>query len=179
MRDPFYYFLMVFAALVFLGCSGSGKDPRKSKKAKDPAFFDLVEGYYSNPQNTDEKQQNEIIEFGLDNNLPLQRTALGTYYYVKEPGVGPPLRNGESISVHYRGYFLDGREFDSSYRRNQPLKFQIGQMISGWNDALLHFQSKSKGTIIVPSRLGYGEQGHPSGVVPPNTIIAFDVEVLY
>lgn len=171
-----YWILII---LLFIGCKQGSEDPLKSKKAKEPGFIDLVSGYYDDPKNIDEQQQNEIIEYALDNDLPLKRTLLGVYYMRTEEGQGPFLQNGESVAIHYIGYFLDGREFDSSYKRNQPIKFQIGQMIPGWNDALLNFRSGSKGIIIVPSRMGYGEKGNPSGVVPPNTIIAFDIDVIY
>lgn len=92
-------------------------------------------------------------------------------------GMGPALQWGEKVKVDYRGYFLDGKEFDSSYSRGKPIIFNVGQMIPGWNEALRKMASGSKATIIVPSRLGYGDQGFP-GAVPPNTIIAFDIHVL-
>lgn len=154
----------------------SGKsEARKNQTSSD--LGDLYAGYYNNPATLAEKEQNTIIEYATEKELPLERTESGLYFMLTDRGMGPALQWGEKVKVHYRGYFLDGKEFDSSYDRDKPIIFKVGQMIPGWNEALRKMASGSKATIIVPSRLGYADKGFP-GAVPPNTIIAFDIHVL-
>jgi FKBP-type peptidyl-prolyl cis-trans isomerase FkpA/FKBP-type peptidyl-prolyl cis-trans isomerase FklB len=92
--------------------------------------------------------------------------------------VGPFLIQDEEIKMNYKGYFLDGKVFDSSYLRGQPIKFKIGTKISGWNIGLTRFKSKGKGKLLIPSRFAYGEKG-VEGLIPPNTPLIFDIEVIY
>jgi cyclophilin family peptidyl-prolyl cis-trans isomerase len=84
---------------------------------------------------------------------------------------------GTSVTVHYSGKLLNGVEFDSSYKRNSPAEFAIGQVIEGWNEALLTMKKGEKRVLIIPPELGYGKKGYP-GVIPPNSFLVFDVELL-
>jgi len=87
----------------------------------------------------------------------------------------PPY--GTSVTVHYSGKLLNGVEFDSSYKRNSPAVFAIGQVIEGWNEALLTMKKGEKRVLIIPPELGYGKKGYP-GVIPPNSFLIFDVELI-
>ncbi len=87
----------------------------------------------------------------------------------------PPY--GTSVTVHYSGKLLTGVEFDSSYKRNSPAVFAIGQVIEGWNEALLTMKKGEKRVLIIPPELGYGKKGYP-GVIPPNSFLIFDVELI-
>ncbi|NQT57666.1 MAG: peptidylprolyl isomerase [Bacteroidetes bacterium] len=87
----------------------------------------------------------------------------------------PPY--GTSVTVHYSGKLLNGVEFDSSYKRNTPAVFAIGQVIEGWNEALLTMKKGEKRILIIPPELGYGKKGYP-GVIPPNSFLIFDVELI-
>ena len=73
--------------------------------------------------------------------------------------------------------FLDGKVFDSSVDRGQPLNFALGQVISGWQEAIKLLNVGGKGTFIIPSHLAYGAKGYP-GLIKPNTVLKFDVELL-
>jgi cyclophilin family peptidyl-prolyl cis-trans isomerase len=104
-------------------------------------------------------------------------TASGLRYKVLRPGRGPKPKAGASVTVHYIGSMLDGRIFDSSVQRGQPASFRIGEVIPGWNEALLAMKKGEKRLLIIPPELAYGERGYP-GVVPPNAFLVFEVELL-
>jgi len=105
-------------------------------------------------------------------------TASGLRYVVEKEGEGSdkPVP-GQTISCHYKGTFLNGDEFDSSYKRGEPLSFQIGQVIEGWNEALQDMTKGEKRTLYIPSYLAYGERG-AGGAIPPNSPLVFEVELL-
>lgn len=105
-------------------------------------------------------------------------TASGLHYVVLREGdkKGSP-KKGQKISCHYEGKFLNGTVFDSSYKRGEPLSFMIGQVIEGWNEALQDMSKGEKRILLIPSYLAYGEGG-AGGVIPPNTPLMFEVELL-
>ena len=80
------------------------------------------------------------------------------------------------MTVNYRGTFIDGTEFDSSYKRNQPATLRVNGVIPGWPEALPMMKTGSKWRIFVPAKLAYGEGG--ARVIPPNATLIFDVELL-
>lgn len=128
------------------------------------------------------KERNVIVNYLIDQKKDMEFTNSGLFYRILAPGEGAPLQWADYIKVHYRGYFLDGKEFDSSYKRGEPISFYIGNMVDGWNEGLQLLSPGAKATFVVPSHLGYGEKGFQVGpdqyLVPPNTVIAFDLEVL-
>jgi FKBP-type peptidyl-prolyl cis-trans isomerase len=106
-----------------------------------------------------------------------QETSSGLRYVVLQKGSGGTPSSGASVTVHYTGSLLDGTQFDSSYKRGAPARFRIGQVIPGWNEALLDMKKGEKRLLIIPPELGYGERGYP-GVIPPNSFLVFEVELL-
>ena len=106
------------------------------------------------------------------------KTASGLMYVVDRPGDGGASpKFGSKVTVHYEGKLLNGKIFDSSYLRNAPTSFKIGEVIEGWNEALVTMTKNEKRTLIIPPELGYGEYGYP-GVIPPNSYLIFEVELL-
>ena len=105
-------------------------------------------------------------------------TASGLRYIVRREGTGSPPSTGAQIAAHYRGTFLDGRKFDSSYDRNEPFVFRVGrgEVIRGWDEAFLTMKVGERRTLIVPWWLAYGEAGR--GNIPPRTPLVFEVELL-
>ena len=101
----------------------------------------------------------------------------GLQYEVIKMGDGqkPTLR--DSVTVHYVGTLIDGTEFDSSYRRKQPLAFPVTGVIAGWIEALQLMPVGSTWKLYIPTNLAYGARGIP-GVIPPNAPLIFTVELL-
>ena len=95
-------------------------------------------------------------------------------------GKGAKVKAGDTVSVHYTGWLMDGTKFDSSVDRGQPFDFIVGQgsVIGGWDQGLIGMQVGGKRTLIIPSDLGYGPQGTPDGTIPPNATLKFDIQLL-
>jgi peptidylprolyl isomerase len=108
-----------------------------------------------------------------------QKTASGLYYVVERQGEGAQAVAGKTVSVHYSGKLIDGREFDNSYSRNEPIEFKlgIGQVIPGWDEGIALMKEGAKYKLIIPSELGYGKRG-AGGVIPPNATLIFDTELM-
>ncbi len=106
------------------------------------------------------------------------KTETGLQYVILKRGTGKETpKAGDLVTVHYTGKLLDGTVFDSSIERNEPAQFKIGEVIPGWNEALVEMKKGEKRTLIIPPELGYGERGYP-GVIPSNAFLVFDVELL-
>ena len=106
-------------------------------------------------------------------------TASGLQYkvLVAGPGTGPTPKDESTLKVNYRGTTLDGNEFDSSYKRNQPYEFPLNQMILGWREAIQLMHVGDKYELYIPYQLAYGEEGRGE-VIPPASVLIFEVELL-
>jgi FKBP-type peptidyl-prolyl cis-trans isomerase FklB len=107
----------------------------------------------------------------------IKTTASGLQYMVISTGAGLLPKLTDTVKVHYRGTLLDGTEFDSSYKRNQPAVFPLNGVIKGWTEALQLMKVGSKWQIFLPASLAYGEQG-AGQVIGPNATLIFDVELI-
>ncbi|HVB85476.1 MAG TPA: FKBP-type peptidyl-prolyl cis-trans isomerase [Candidatus Dormibacteraeota bacterium] len=101
----------------------------------------------------------------------------GLQYKIEKAGMGPKPTAADTVVCNYRGTFLDGKEFDSSYKRGQPATFPVGGVIKGWTEALQLMPVGSKWQLFIPPQLAYGEKG-AGGVIGPNQTLVFDVELL-
>ncbi len=107
-------------------------------------------------------------------------TESGLKYIDQDEGVGDPAKAGDFVEVHYTGTLrADGSKFDSSFDRQKPFVFQLGQgqVIKGWDEGVAGMKVGGKRTLIIPPELGYGARG-AGGVIPPNATLIFDVELL-
>jgi len=105
-------------------------------------------------------------------------TASGLQYMVLRQGNGPRPKAASQVSVNYEGRLLDGKIFDSSYKRGQPAQFQLNQVIAGWTEGVALMPVGAKYRFWIPSELGYGARGTPDGSIGPNMPLVFDVELL-
>lgn len=94
-------------------------------------------------------------------------------------GKGPAAKDGDTVSVHYTGWLLDGTKFDSSRDRDQPFSFTLGQggVIKGWDKGVVGMKVGGKRELVIPPDLAYGQRGSPPKI-PPNAPLKFDIELL-
>ncbi|MEQ8238157.1 MAG: FKBP-type peptidyl-prolyl cis-trans isomerase [Cyclobacteriaceae bacterium] len=107
----------------------------------------------------------------------VQVTASGLQYVVNEEGTGASPGPTDKVTVHYTGKLIDGTVFDSSVQRGEPIQFGVNQVIPGWTEGLQLMKEGAKYTLTIPSGLGYGARG-AGGVIPPNAVLVFDVELI-
>jgi FKBP-type peptidyl-prolyl cis-trans isomerase len=127
------------------------------------------------------REISDVEKYLADNKIQTEKTAAGTYVLVKDPGNGPQVDSGKEVSVRYTAKTLpNGKVFESNMNPPaEPLKFVIGThaVIQGWDDGLRKFKKGGKGTLYIPSYLGYG--GNPAGPGhKPFEDMMFDVEVV-
>lgn len=101
----------------------------------------------------------------------------GLQYKVIKQGDGVKPKATDTVKTHYRGTLIDGTEFDSSYKRNEPASFPVNGVIPGWTEALQLMPVGSKWQLVIPSNLAYGEQGAGADI-PPNSVLVFEIELL-
>ncbi len=143
----------------------------------DDHAAELYTRYKANPASQAELDENILIDYAVDNRLMVQRTKTGLYYAIIKEGSGSNYTYNEKFRIHYTGYFPDGKVFDSSYQRNKPLKARVGEMIPGWNEALLLMNKGTRAKLLIPSHLAYGKEGLP-GLIPSDACLIFDIELL-
>lgn len=106
----------------------------------------------------------------------VKTTASGLHYKITKKGKGAKPTADNTVKVHYRGTLVDGKEFDSSYARKEPIEFPLKNVIPGWTEGLQYMNKGSKATFYIPSTLAYGAKS-VSGI-PSNSVLVFDVELL-
>tara|TARA_B100000780_G_scaffold167999_1_gene117660 strand:- start:1070 stop:1993 length:924 start_codon:yes stop_codon:yes gene_type:complete len=134
------------------------------KNKKDRDLQDLV------------SKENELIK---EMSKGYNETKSGLKYIILNKGEGDKPFSGDLVKVHYKGQLLDQTVFDSSYKRNEPIEFKVGegQVISGWDEGIMLLNKGDKARFIIPSKLAYGESG-AGGVIPPNATLIFEVELI-
>jgi len=107
-------------------------------------------------------------------------TDSGLKYYDIQEGIGVSPQPGQQAVVHYTGWLEDDTRFDSSFDRGQPFVFPVGQgrVIQGWDEGVASMKVGGKRQLVVPPELGYGQEGAGGGVIPPNAVLIFEVELL-
>jgi FKBP-type peptidyl-prolyl cis-trans isomerase FklB len=101
----------------------------------------------------------------------------GLQYMEVTPGQGKSPKITDNVTTHYKGTLIDGTEFDSSYKRGQPVTFPVSGVIAGWTEALQLMKEGAKWQLFVPPRLAYGERG-AGQVIGPNATLVFEVELI-
>ncbi len=105
-------------------------------------------------------------------------TESGLQYEIIEEGSGPKPTDTSTVTVHYEGTLIDGTVFDSSIERGEPARFKLNQVIPGWTEALQLMPEGSKWKLFVPTELAYGENPRQGGLIKPNMVLIFEVELI-
>ena len=157
------------AAKIFSEGKGKIKENNKAIIAKIEADKKKKEEEFA-------ANQNKLAE---EMKATMQKTPSGLYYKITKTTDGIAPKAGDQVSVHYAGKLIDGTEFDSSFKRNQPIEIPIGvgQVIKGWDEGIMLLKEGETATLLIPSELGYGANG-AGGVIPPNAWLIFDVELV-
>ena len=152
---------------------------RVGKKAEEWDALAAFEKFNAEKQARIEAEKRKQQEALAQLTKGFEKTASGLYYKITEKGNGKKPKKGDQVAVHYTGMLLDGKVFDSSLYRGQPLNFAvgIGQVIEGWDEGILLLNEGDKARLVIPSDLAYGSQG-AGGVIPPNAALVFDVELV-
>ncbi|WP_228488359.1 FKBP-type peptidyl-prolyl cis-trans isomerase [Caenimonas koreensis] len=109
---------------------------------------------------------------------PPVTTASGLVYQSLKEGSGTPPAATDTVKVHYRGTFMDGKEFDSSYKRGEPTEFPLNRVIKCWTEGVQMIKPGGKARLTCPPAIAYGEKGAGGGVIPPNATLQFEVELI-
>lgn len=104
-------------------------------------------------------------------------TASGLKYIIEKPGEGAFPKASDQVTVFYRGTFTNGKEFDGNFGKT-PISFGLNQVIPGWTEGLQLMKPGGRAIFYIPYQIGYGENGHPSGVIPPKSDLIFEVELV-
>lgn len=123
--------------------------------------------------NFDEKNQLDIIKYIADNNLNATKSSSGLYYVINSEGTGAKPTSKSTVTVNYKGYFLDGKNFDQS---KDGFKTNLQQVIKGWTEGITYFKEGGSGILLIPSKLGYGVSSR--GKIPGGSVLIFDIELL-
>jgi FKBP-type peptidyl-prolyl cis-trans isomerase FkpA len=120
--------------------------------------------------------QNEVVTKAAAESGAV-KTDSGMVYRSLKDGTGPSPKETDTVSVHYKGTFPDGKEFDSSYKRGQPTEFPLNRVIKCWTEGVQKMKVGGKAKLTCPANVAYGEKG-AGGVIPPNATLVFEVELL-
>lgn len=126
------------------------------------------------------EQQKEIEAYLRARNINAEKDSMGFYYKVDVPGTGPYPTPDNQVKVKYAGRLMKtGFEFDNSNKTpDGTAEFDLRRVVPGWTYGIPKFNAGAKGTLYIPSPLGYGEMGNPPAQIPPNAILIFDIEMI-
>ncbi|MBN1180712.1 MAG: FKBP-type peptidyl-prolyl cis-trans isomerase [Bacteroidales bacterium] len=144
-------------------------------------YYKMKEAFLSWIEDFGEYEKVILKQYMEEEKLDIEPAKSGIYRIVSRPGNGKKVIKGDTITFHYEGRFLNGKFFDSTKKRNEPFQFVYGtewQVIKGMEDALGMMEEGEKSIIIIPSELGFGDEGSSTGLIPPYTSLIFEVELL-
>lgn len=126
-------------------------------------------------QEKDYKIQNdkEITDYIATKNLKATKSASGLYYVINEQGTGNTPEASSKVTVAYKGYFTDGRTFDSN---TTGAIFELKSLIKGWSEGLTYFKEGGHGVLLIPAHLAYGSRTHAG--IPPGSVLIFDIKLI-
>lgn len=154
-------------------------EPSQLNESEMQAAFQNMQGIIKDKmKEVAEKNKKEGSDYlAMNKKKPnVKTTESGLQYIVEKEGSGASPSSDSKVKVHYAGTLLDGTEFDSSYKKNEPAVFPVGGVIKGWTEALKMMKPGAKWQLTIPSELAYGSRGRPG--IPGNSVLKFQVELL-
>lgn len=151
----------------------------KDLKISEEEIMQIIQNYLMQRQNyVSEKNIADGKAFLEKNKTKEGVVALesGVQYRIISEGIGACPSGTDTVEVNYKGSLIDGTEFDSSYKRNEPAKFTLNQVIPGWSEGLSYCKEGGKIEIVIPSDMGYGPRAN--GPIPGNATLVFEVELI-
>ncbi len=157
----------------------AGKQPQLSMDDMQAAFNKRRDEQQASRKADGEKNLKAGEEFLKANKKKsgITETASGIQYKVIKAGDGKQPGPTDTVSVHYTGTLIDGKEFDSSVKRGKPVSFALNRVIKGWQEILPMMKVGSKWQVFIPAKLAYGEAG-AGDIIGPNSTLVFDIELL-
>jgi len=152
----------------------------ESFKTDQAAFDEALAAVRNKAERAKQEERDKRIQIVKTKFPGAHKSKSGLMFVIKSEGKGGSPKSGDTVVAHYSGRLLiNDRKFDSSYDRNEPLRFQVGvgQVIPGWDEGLLNMKKGEKRTLIIPPELAYGSRG-AGGVIPPDAWLVFDVELI-
>lgn len=132
-------------------------------------------------EDRDIEEQRKLRTYLDTNKTRFSALKNGMYYVPLREGTGDGVKAGDMLKINYTGCFLNGRQFESTYERGQPLEFtygEQGQVIKGMETAISLMNEGEKAKFIIPSQLAYGMAGSSTGIIPPYTTVIYEIELL-
>jgi FKBP-type peptidyl-prolyl cis-trans isomerase FkpA len=125
-----------------------------------------------------EEEPQRITDYLVKKNITAKPTKSGLIFVENQKGNGPKAKPGQKVTVHYSGYLLNGKKFDSSYDHNSPFTFELGkgEVIGGWDEGVALMNVGTSATLVIPSNLAYGSNGQ--GDIPPFAPLVFEVQLI-
>lgn len=160
-----------------------GKDPQLSKEEMQTTMQafqqSIIEKEQAKQQEIGSKNAAEGEKFLTENKSKegVKITESGLQYLVLKEGTGEIPKATDKVVTHYTGTLIDGKVFDSSYKRNSPAEFPVNGVIKGWTEALQLMKVGAKWKLFVPSELAYGSRGVGANI-GPNQVLIFEIELL-
>ncbi len=178
LRNTLYFLCLL---TVVLSCK-SETNPADQTNSEARVFenlseIELYQNYSAAPQDQRQIDQNAIIDYLAENGLTVHRLPSGVYRSVDSLGQGEEVLYNKPVTIHYRGYTLNGQEFDNSFKKGRPMRTKLSEVIDGWRRGLLGLREGDKAHLYIPSQQAYGERGLLD-IIEPNEVLIFEVEVL-
>jgi len=170
--------ILMWCLFLTIACSNQSTSKEEPEAApitieeEDDLVSRLALELNPNPASQFEKDKNIIIDYAIEKLLDVKATQSGLHYVLLKEGEGDNAEWGDYVTANYKGSLTNGKVFDA----NEGYSFYIGNMIKGWNEGLELLKKGGKAIYLIPSHLGYGEEGLGK-LIPSNSVLIFEVEL--